>query len=105
VKILSLSEFKVFCDKQGYTQYIYDTTNQSWKSKLFTYNEVSRYNKVQVLLYPYYYIGFKGQSSSICFKSVKYIRIHDEIIGTVFDIVCGVEHDPTREVVYTMIAD
>lgn len=104
MKILSLAEFKNFCNDLGAKKYIYNTINQSYAENYL--GIVSSYNVMHIGFRPNC-IYLKRDEQVMYFKGVKYIKVHDEskAPGVIFDIVCGNKANDEWDITHTVIAD
>ena len=104
MKILSIDDFKVLCNKLLFCEFIMCSENQlSSKDSglLFDFG----FTKMQIECNPNRIYLTNTQSSLLVFNRVKYVIEREEsILGRVFDIVCKGFHDDTKEFKYRIIA-
>lgn len=105
MQILSMTSFRKLCEKISPVIFIFDTENQLEHNNI-NVKMVMRYSDVICMMNPNR-ICFKNDAGTLCFNRVKSIKYHDEqeVVGEIFNIVCGSSNNDKEDEIYTIIAD
>lgn len=104
-KIISVKEFKDYCEKNKPHSIIYQTENQKWY-RVSDPCKVRMSFKIMLIYENPNLICLKSGTNTISFDMVKYIEIDTEstVLGTLITVFCGKFGTSGHDIAYTLIA-
>ena len=86
---LTVTQFRRYCEDQGFNRYTYDTNRQPWDTVFHPIRIAASYPVMATFLAPAS-VCFKNDSGTLCLESVKYVLLSECLPNTsaVFTVVC-----------------
>ncbi len=104
-KIVSVSDFKEYCDNNKPHSVIYRTDNQEWYDTFDPCKIQITFPIILIFTNPSV-VYLKSGDNFIYFDSVKSVEVDTEstILGTIFKLYCGEPSNDEDETTYTLVA-
>ena len=104
-KLLSLPEFRDYCDTISFNKIIYSSDNQSWNCVSSLISTELVFNRMLMTFNPNI-IHLNNGENSLHLIRVKAVKIHEVhcMLGEVFTVVCGDSLGELNDKEYTLVA-